>query len=67
MSDRWITVRESVPASANMNPNFPSTLFGSWLLKGWQVQSVSVLPPTSADQMCVAVGVLRKYDPNVIG
>jgi hypothetical protein len=66
MSDRWATVQARVEITANQSPENPTTLFDAWLVKGWQVINVTVLPPQLPTDMCLAIGVLRKPDPDVI-
>ena len=56
----YITAMERPSITDNQHPNYPSPLFRQWTAEGWEVVSVTVLPPTSEIGMCKAVGVLRR-------
>lgn len=56
----WVTVSARPEISANQSPMWRSALFSMWQADGWEIVSVTVLPPISEIDMCRAIGVLRK-------
>ncbi len=56
----WVTARQTVLIVDNQHPGYPVILFGAWMRDGWEVVSVTPLPPTSGVDMCIAIGVLRR-------
>jgi len=62
----WITISGTPGVTANQNPRYRSSLFSMWQADGWEIVSVTVLPPTSDRDMCKAIGVLRRpHQPGV--
>lgn len=57
----WVTAREMPSVADNQTPGrYIAPLFRQWTREGWEIVSVMTLPPKSACDMCVAVGVLRR-------
>lgn len=61
---KWVTVQEQVEITANQHPDgYLYEMFEGWVLKGWEIVSITVFPPITKSYMCRAVGVLRLPDP----
>lgn len=56
----WVTVRQSQSIVDNQHPNFPATVFDNWVGDGWEIVSVTPMPPHSSMCSCEAIGVLRR-------